>query len=186
MSTSLVHVLTIIGNAAQDAEAVCEELLARRKPRAGGGYGSSDWSAQDHADIQAFCLRLIAAAHELPILYYAQYLDPWTVADSRFALLPWPDERRRLFCGGDHGIAFYPAQIADAILGQIAENAPRAQREDRWYLDQLKNAIEAALWLKAPFLVVAISRCLGGSRQDDEIKAALDLPLGGGNSQETP
>jgi hypothetical protein len=181
MSTSLVHVLTIVGKAAQDVEAACNELLGRRIERSSNSFGTDDWSDRDHKDIVKFCTQLLDAVRDLPVLYYAQYLDAWSVADSRFFLLEWPDGRRRQICGANYGMVFYPSRQRDALLAQIKKKRRtklyRTQTEDRRYLDHLKDAIEDALWLEAPFLVVSISQCLGPSRQDDEIKAALDLPI---------
>jgi len=184
MSTSLVHLLTIIGKAARDVEAACNELLRRRVEHSPKSFGSDDWSDQDHKDIEKFCVHLLGAAHDLPVLYYAQYLDARTVADCRFSLLESPEGRRLQICGAGYGIAFYPSGHCESVLTQIEKKRRtklyRTWTEDRWYLDHLKDAIEAALWLEAPFLVVSISQCLGPSREDDGIKAALELPIGRG------
>jgi hypothetical protein len=184
MSTSVVHVLTIIGKASQEVEAACRDLLGRRVARSPNGYGSDDWSAQDHHDIESFCVRLIGAAYELPVLYYAQYIDAWSVADSRYRLVDWPDGQRLQVYGSGYGLVFYPSQHRESFLSQIKKRRQtkvyRQQTEDRWYLDHLSEAIQAAGWLPTPFLVISISRCLGGSRYDEEIKAALDLPIGRG------
>ncbi|MGO8752406.1 MAG: hypothetical protein ACLQNE_41230 [Thermoguttaceae bacterium] len=183
MSTSLVHLLTIVGTASQEVEAACNEMLGRRIERAPNEFGSDDWSERDHKDLEEFCVHLLDGAHELPVLYYAQYLDAWSVADSRYCcLLEWPDGIRRQVYGSSYGLAFYPSCHCDALLAQIKKmrrtKAFRTQTEDRWYLEHLKAATEAALWLQAPFLVVSISQCLGPSRDDDEIEAALDKPIG--------
>ena len=90
MSTSIVHVLAVIGKGAEQVESACEELLGRRKERHPKEYGSDDWSEQDHKDIEKFCVALVRASRELPVLYCAQYLDSWSVADSQFSLLEWP------------------------------------------------------------------------------------------------
>jgi hypothetical protein len=186
MSTSLVHFLSIVGEASQDVETACNELLGRRVARSPKSFGSDDWSRRDHKDIEKFCLHLLDTALNLPVLHYAQYLDAWTVADSRFSLLEWPDDRRRQICGAGYGIAFYPGGHCESVLAQIKKKRRtklyRTWTEDRWYLDHLKDAIEAALWLEAPYLVVSISQCLGPSREDGEIKAGLDLPIGRGTS----
>jgi hypothetical protein len=181
MSTSVVHLLTIIGKASQDVEAACRDLLDRRVARS-PGYGSDDWSAEDHTDIESFCVRLISAAYELPVLYYAQYIDAWSVADSRYRLVDWPDGQRLQVCGSNYGLVFYPSQYRESFLSQIKKRRQtrlyRKQAEYRWYFDHLNEAIQAAGWLQAMSLVVSISRCLGASRHDDEIKAALHLPIG--------
>jgi hypothetical protein len=183
MSTSLVHILTVIGKAAVDVEAACENMLGGRVERHSRnyGYGSDDWSEADQKAAQRLSSALINAAPELPIVYYAQYLDSWSVADSRFRLLDWPDGRKRQICGDMFGMVFYPSEFCQALLTQIKRlrrrKLYRDQAEDRWFLDHMREALQAALWLEKPFLVVSISKWLGPSRQDEEIRAALDLPI---------
>jgi len=75
LSTSIVHVLTVIGKSAAEVEAACEDLLGRRIVSSAKSYGSSDWTDRDHEDIEKFCMSLLGAAGNLPIYYYAQYLD---------------------------------------------------------------------------------------------------------------
>lgn len=205
MSTSIVHVLTFIGRSAKSVEAACEELLSRRSTtnrsnrrtttqgnycvdllgkvdRQPNVYGSDDWSAVDHKDIADFCVTLINAARDLPVLYYAQYLDGWSVGNSMLWLLEWPDGRRCQICGSEYGLSFYPSEHGPDLLAQIKKKRRmkfyRTQSEDRWYLNQVQEAIDYALGLQADFLVVSISQCLGPSRLDEEVKAALETQIG--------
>jgi hypothetical protein len=181
MSTSLVHVLTIIGKGAIEVEAACQELLARRIQQHPTGHGSSDWTENDHQALEQLCMSLVNASRNLPVLYYAQYLDPWTVADSRFHLLQWPDARRLHICGSTFGLAFYPSRFSHDFLEEIEKlrhaEFYHSQAEDRWYLDHVKEAIDTALWLEDKFLVVCISECIGPTRHDEEIKASLDSSI---------
>lgn len=180
MSTSIVHVMTIAGDTASEIEAACESLLNRRVPCDENSFGSDDWAPADQPAIKAFCLSLIRSAHSLPIVYYSQFLDAWTTADSRFSWLEWPDGRRRQIAGDWFGIAFYPSEFSDDLLAQLARfrrsKAYRTQSEDRWFLDHMREAISSALWLETPFLVVAISQHLGPGRTDDEILAFINNP----------
>lgn len=182
MSTSIVHILTVAGRGAEEVETACEELLSRRVERQSGCYGSDDWSDQDHKDIEELCTKLIGAAHKLPVVYYAQYLDGWSVANSSCRLLECPDGKRRLIFGSGFGLAFYPSRYCHDLLAQLTRlrrrKLYRTQAEDRWFLDQAREASEAAIWLQRTFLVVYISQSVGASRYDEEIKAAIDTPIG--------
>jgi len=180
MSTSLVHVLTVIGKGAVQVEAACEELLSRRVAR-GPGYGSLDWTDRDHEDLEHLCVALINAARNLPVLYYAQYLDPWTVGNSMFQLMKYSDGRMRRICGSDFDLVFYPSRFSKEFLHEIDRwrqtEDYRKQSEDRWYLDHVGEAIASVLWLDGRFLVLSISETLGASRLDDEVQAALEVPI---------
>src|SRR5580704_19762038 len=121
MSTSVVHVLTIVGKASQEVEAGCRDLLGRRVARFPNGYGSDDWSAEDHTAIESFCVRLIGAAYALPVLYYAQYNDAWSVADSRYRLVDWPDGQRLQVYGAGYSLVFYPSLHRESFLSQITK-----------------------------------------------------------------
>jgi hypothetical protein len=119
-------------------------------------------------------VKLIEASRDLPFLYGASYIDGNFMY---FHLLEWPDDKTRLICGDPFSIAFYPSLFCEDILTQIKSDRRckfyRENQENRWYLERIKDAIESALWLQAPFLVVSISQCLGPTRYDEEIKAAL-------------
>src|SRR5262245_59876303 len=119
MSTSLVHVLTVIGKAASEVEAACEDLLGRRVQHHANSYGTDDWSPVDHEAIAGFCTSLLKHVSKLPILYYAQYLDTWSVADSRFRLLEWSDGRKRQIYGASFGVVFYPSEFSENLLAQV-------------------------------------------------------------------
>jgi hypothetical protein len=177
MSTNLVHVLTAIGDHSAEIEAGCDTLLAKRVEQDPRSYGTDDWSDQDRQEIDKFCKTLIASARDLPILYYATYLDGWSMAGAQYRLLEWPDGVWRQICGDSYDLAYYPFAFRDDLLSQIKacrrRKFYREQAEDRWYLDQIRNAIGDALWLEAPFLVVSVTEWLGPTRHDEDIRAAL-------------
>jgi hypothetical protein len=181
MSTSLVHVLTLIGKGAHETEKECEELLRRRVEVEAGAYGSDDWPDTAHRDIERLCLLLVKAAYSLPVVYYAQYVDGWTVADSIFSLLEWPDGCRRHICGDMFGVAFYPSQFRENLLTQITKSRKRRHYreydENRWYLNHVQEALAAFSWVDGPSLVVSISQTLGPSRSDDDIFGSLEHPI---------
>ena len=176
MSTNFVHVLTVIGKAASKVESACDELLGRRVERDAGSFGSDDWSMRDHRDLAGLCEALIGQAERLPILYAARYLDGWSSGGLRALLLEWPDARRRLILGGGYDLAYYPSRDRNATLAQIRvlgrTKAARENHEERWHLGHLKDAIESALWLDVPFLVVTICQNLGPTRHVEDIEAA--------------
>lgn len=177
MSTNLVHVLTAIGDHSAWVEAECDSLLAKRVGQDPRSYGTDDWSDQDRREIDEFCKTLIASARDLPILYYAAYIDGWSMAGMQYRLLEWSDGARRQICGDEHDLAYYPFAFRDDLLSQIKaarrRKFYRTQTEDRWYLDHVRDAIDSALWLEAPFLVVSVTEYLGPTRHDEDIRAAL-------------
>jgi hypothetical protein len=182
MSTNLIHVFTIIGSAASELEAVCDQLVSKRKTADPACFASDDWSRKDQKKFSLLCQKLIRSSRRLPVMYYAQYLDAWSVANSRFSLLKWDDGKRRQISAPDFGMVFYPTEFCKSIVAQVRGRQRtklyRTQSEDRWYLDHMVEAAKANSWLKAERLVVSISEYIGeGSRDDDTIKAALNAPL---------
>lgn len=177
MSTNLVHVLTVIGDYADEVEEACDALLAKRVEQEPGCYGTEDWSDRDRRAIDAICKPLIVAARGLPMLYYAAYVDGWSMAGQQHHLLEWPDGVRRQLCGDEHDLAYYPHAFRDDLLSQIKSARRckfyRENAESRWYLDHIREAIDAALWLNAPFLVVSITEFLGPTRHNEDIEASL-------------
>jgi len=177
MSTNFVHVLTVIGEAASEVESACDDLLGRRVESESNSYSSDDWSDRDHCDLAELCETLVGTSHHLPVLYSARYLDGWSTGGLQYAPLEWPDGRERLILGDRYDLAFYPSRYRDTFLPRLKamrrRKVYREQSEYRWHADHMKEAIEAALWLDAPFLVLAISQFLEPTRHDEDIKAAL-------------
>ncbi len=181
MSTTHVHVWSVIGDAASDIESACDELLGRRVGREPGSFGGEDWSARDHRDLAALCEALIGMAQHFPILYSARYLDGWSTGALRGLGWDWPDSRPRLICGDGYDLAYYPSRDRESFLAQIKSvrrtKLYREHPEERWYVDHLNEAIKAPLWLDLPFLVVVIGQILGPTRHDEEIQAALRMRI---------
>jgi hypothetical protein len=182
MATRFVHVLTIIGEAAREAEAVCEELLSRRVEQEEGAYGSDDWSEVDHVAIEALCRSLMGQADASPITYYAQYLDRWNTASERLHLLKASDGVRRLICGSQFSVVFYPARFHDEIHAEIAKARRRQHyqtyHENRWYLEHVREAMEMAKRTDSSSVVISIDHAIAPSRYDDEFHDSLTLTLG--------
>jgi hypothetical protein len=180
--------LTIIGESAATVENACEELLSRRVEKHPDSHGTDDWSESDHRDTEALCRRLITVARDLPVVYYAQYLDAWE-NETRFSRVGWPDQRYRHVWGSPFSLAFYPSKHGEALMSEIKRRRRtklwRTESEVRWYLEHLHEAIRSAMWLKERFVVVAVNELLGASRYDEEIKAALHLPLRGGGTDDS-
>ncbi|QVL31780.1 hypothetical protein KIH39_23545 [Telmatocola sphagniphila] len=181
MSTNIVTVLTIIGKASVQVEEACSEILNRKKKpkKRDLSLGSDDWTAEDHKALENLCENLLNIASQLPVVYYSQYLDGWSMCDSRWFFLEWPDGIRRQIYGDDYGLVYYPQSICNSILEQLKKIKRRRNvvAENRMYNDRLREAIDAASWIKAPFVVVAFSKCLGGSRLDDEIEASQNQEI---------
>ena len=138
MSTNIVHVLTAIGDQSAWVEAGCDSLLEKRVEQDPKSYGTDDWSDRDRQEIDEFCKTLIASG-DLPILYYATYLDGWSMAGQQHGLLEWPDGVWRQICGDEHDLAYYPFTFRDDLLSQIKaarrRTFYRTQTEFRQYLD---------------------------------------------------
>ena len=158
MSTSLVHLLTIIGTASQEVEAACNEMLGRRIEHSPDEFGSDDWSERDHKDLEEFCVGLLDAAHELP----PYSITPSTLMPGRSltrgTVFYWNGQMERGVKSTDQTTAwpFTPRAIAMFFLAAIKKmrrtKAFRTHTEDRWYLEHLKDAIEAALSAKGSLL----------------------------------
>jgi hypothetical protein len=176
MSTSKVFVLKIIGPEASAAAAECSRLAALRRPRDPHGLGSDDWSSEDQHAIDAFCENLLKGRDDLPIVYYAEYLDAWSVAGSSLQWVTPRGHTGRLW--SDTWNVWYHAlpdrgALARRVSKVVRCKAYRSDAESRWLLNQVDEAARYAAQFNRPALVVALIRTIGPSRGDDEYRRCL-------------
>lgn len=176
MSTSLVHVLKLIGPRAREGAAECERLRALRRPTVPRGLSSEDWSSAAHGGIDAFAEGLLRLRGELPVVYQAQYLDTWSVAGSSLSSVTGRAYAGRL-CSDTWNVWFHALPDRGWLARRVARGRKlagyRTASESRWLLDHVDEAARYAAVFSRPALVVALIQTIGGSRGDDEYRRCL-------------
>ncbi|HEX8322849.1 MAG TPA: GNAT family N-acetyltransferase [Tepidisphaeraceae bacterium] len=190
MSTTVVHFLTFVGRPGDDAAAGVDRLVAARQrlalePDPEEDFAPDrdplwDWTYRDEVTINAFCHDLLRLAHSLPVLFSSQFVRNGTTGcDPMLRLLLPPGDAPRAMSGLNFAMACYGSDRASETLAAI--EAKLAEPE-QWvdvptFLEHLRAALRAAHWLEH-FTVVVLEQDFDGTREDFEIEAAMNAPLG--------
>ena len=111
-------------------------------------------------DVDAFCSMIRRHGRELPIVYFAEWIDRWSMGYT----LPGPDA----FCGQHFQICcFTPAEARDWALKCGSQYA-----EQQWYSARLREAATAVEGAGFPTTVIAIREVLNVSTDDSSYRAA--------------
>lgn len=182
MSTNWIHVLTVIGQAADNLQNRLETLVDRGQSETPMSIASDSWSEVDRDSLHQLCRNLIGHSDRLPVYSAVRYLDSWSIGFSPTMFLRWPDERQRRVIGTEYDIVFLPGEQATWINDHLSRlrrrKAIRQSVENTAFVEALQTAINGPTWLNAPFLVVAIQEVLNRpSRLDEDVRASLSSPL---------
>jgi hypothetical protein len=178
MSTSIIHVLKLIGPSAIEIADKLDRLQRRRKVISTAGFKDFDWGPASQQAIEQLCERLIKTRYELPIAYYAQYVDSWSVAGSQMMWLR--SERRRYrdrIWTNDWSLWYHrlPDQgwLKRRVSSVRRKSGHRSNDEMRWHVERVAEAAEYAEPFNRPALVLSMANSIGGSRHDDEYRRCL-------------
>lgn len=121
------------------------------------------WRADlDPEALDQFCWTIREHSLSLPIVYFADWVDRWLMADE----VPGPDalEGRRF-------------QLTVMTPEQAVDWADRLRKqfpEQEWFAYRLREAAEAWSLVVYQCVIVSIREVTGVSTGDDEIRTALD------------
>jgi|GEM_PF-7073371 len=171
MSTSRVQVFGVIGQTAIDLQNRLETLLIENQLGEEEAYAPNAQLVDDLAD------RLASICYQLPIVYFSEYVDDWSVADSQFHLLSEVGSGDRICRGQCCSMVYFPRADSESLLGEIrslkTESFYKNQCCDRWFLQHTEEAIGRCFSYEH-HLIVAVSRFLEPSRYDDLIRPWLN------------
>lgn len=184
MSTQRFHFMTILGRAGKDVEAAVDDLVKQRVPN-NPRFGHEDFGKPARQRILQLCRALTDAADAWPVLHHATFIDGWATGSLGVMQFALPGGRNRWAIGLNDAIAYYPSKHAAFFLAEAAKAKRRAVRRRRpwWdakYADALTTAIHAGqAFLRTPFTVAVVARCIDSSRADAHVKIATKMTIPG-------
>jgi hypothetical protein len=124
------------------------------------------------ADDFAECLR--AHGLTLPVIYFAEWADMWSIGDLFTRWLTPPDGSRLL---GVHATRFelfaYGLPDGGRLAKYLANAGPQQFTETDWFIGRLREAIEAWQKLVERAALVVLRYVVDGSISDEEVTASL-------------
>ncbi len=134
-------------------------------------WDPEQWPASVRQEVDRFAVRLRLHAADLPVLYFCEWIDRWSMFDLFLDLRPneaaWPlsvyANQFEAFC--------YALPNDEALIRRRAQQEHQFQ-ETSWFVTRLCEAIEA--WGSVAAALVVLREVSGGSALDREIEASLE------------
>ena len=157
-----------IGGAA--AEPVLEKFkLWHARDQAVQESDSMEWDAAELLIMKQFVDTLRTHSAELPVIYFSEYIDMWTVGSSLFPLLQNAPEAYLVRADFTMACVRIDPQldISALIPKPVIRYESNQDQEDMWFLTHLWHSLRAWEKLIPTGAVVVIRESLGGPSPDD-------------------
>jgi hypothetical protein len=145
-------------------------------------WDSAQWPIEARREIDAFASTLRAHGHELPVFYFSEYVDFWSMEDVYSRWLSQPDRPRAIEVHCDRFQLWCYALPDGGSLADLLQRAPRLKRirerdsqEERWFTIQLLEAILAWSPMVEVAAVVVLREVFGGLVEDHEVDESLTI-----------
>lgn len=120
-------------------------------------------------EVDALADRLRAHAAELPVAYFAEWADHWSMGDSVDRWLA-----PAVAVSGDR-YALYGYSLPDggALARRLADAGPQQFAEGDWLVRRLREAVEYRQELCDPATLIVLRRVTGPSVSDEDVPDSL-------------
>ena len=179
MATQRITVATIAGRAGEVVVGRFRDWSAARDRRDPSLWAPEQWPEPSRRAAEAFAVRVREHGYALPVVYFSEYLDAWSMGDvfERWLapsggneLLRIHADRFELFC--------YPLPDDEALARSLQEALrphslhERAASEYLWFLGRLLEAEEACVTVEGTAALVVLRAVLGRTRLEEEVAVA--------------
>ena len=132
------------------------------------------WPPHVRAEVDAFAARVRAHALTLPVVYFVEWADLWSMGDLFSAWLtptggPAPCE----VSADQYEIFAYRLPDGGALSAHLAAVGPRQSAEEGWFVSRLREAVGAWQELVESAVLVVLRHVVGPSASDEEVRASL-------------
>jgi hypothetical protein len=180
MATQRITIAKIAGRSGEVVVGRFRAWSASRATRDPGRWSPGQWPEPCRRAADGFADALRAHGYGLPVVYFSEHLDSWSMGDLFGRWLSPPGgpgvlgvhaNRFELFC--------YPLPDVGALEGSLRQASrsaalqEQAPPEERWFVGRLLEAAGARAGPDASAGLILLREVLGGSLADEEVAAAL-------------
>ncbi len=139
-------------------------------------WSSEQWPSSVRRRADAFAEQLRTHALSLPVLYFAEWADLWSMGDLFASLLTPPDGSRPLIIHADR-FELYGYGLPDSgrLVHHLTGAGPQQFVEYGWFVEHLQKAIRAWQELVDRATLVVLREVVGGLVTDEELSDSLSL-----------
>jgi hypothetical protein len=138
-------------------------------------WASTQWPADIRRKADTLSDRLRANSCAPPVVYFAEWVDMWSMGDQFRHWLAPPDGPPPFVVHADQ-FEVYAAAIPDGgrLARHLANAGPRQHVEQDWYVRRLREAVEAWGQVVERAVIVVLRQVIEGSVTDEEMRVSLD------------
>jgi hypothetical protein len=138
-------------------------------------WSSDQWPPEVRTQVDAFAERMRANSLSLPMLYFVEWLDQWSMGDlfDRWLL---PSEGPPLQIHADRFEVYgYALPDGGRLAGLLKRAGPQQIDEYDYFVTRLREAVGAWQALTERATIIVLREPVGGLVTDEELQASLSL-----------
>jgi hypothetical protein len=140
-------------------------------------WSPEQWPEHVRQEADDFAERLRASGFSLPVCYFVEWADLWSMGDLFPRWLTPPNSPKAI---GVHANRFemfaYSLPDGGRLADYLAAAGPQQFSETDWFIARLQEAASAWEKLAARATLVVLRNVVGGSALDEEVTASLNTP----------
>ncbi len=153
-----------------------QEWASARQSDDPSEWSSEQWPSDVRNRADAFADRLRSHALSLPVLYFAEWADPWSMGDLFTRLLSAPDgPHPSIIHANRFDVYGYGLPDRGRLAQHLARAGPQQFVESEWFVWHLQEAIRACQEQVDPAALVVLREVVGGLVTDEELGDSLPL-----------
>jgi hypothetical protein len=174
LATQRITIAKIGGSAADLVLVRLREWSASRTDSDPSEWSSDQWPPSVRIAADVFADRLRANSLYLPIVYFFEWVDQWSMGDIFKRWLTPPDGKPPLAVFADrHQVFGYPLPDGSCLVRHLTTCGPQQFGEYDEYVDRLLGAVRTWDTVVERSALVVLREVVGGLVTDDELRESL-------------
>jgi hypothetical protein len=137
-------------------------------------WSSEQWPDQVRLEVDDFAEQLRAHGLTLPVVYFTEWSDLWSMGDlfQRWLMPPGGPPPTRVH-GNQFEVFAYGLPDGGRLADYLAAKEPQQWAESNWYIGRLREAVEAWQDLVQRAALVVLRYVVDASTADEQVEASL-------------
>jgi hypothetical protein len=174
MASQRITVAKLGGAAAEVAMLRMHEWASARETDDLSEWSNEQWPASVRVHADAFADHLRSHALDLPVTYFAEWADRWSMGDVFTRLLTVPTSPPPVIIHANRYQIFgYRLPDDGRLVRHLASAGPQQFVEYDWFVWQLQEAVRAWDELVETAALAVLREVVGGLVTDDELSISL-------------
>ncbi len=176
MASQVITLAKIGGKAGDHLWAMFQRWYETRSADQTSEISSDQWPTATHEAVEQFVTNLEQCRNCPSVLYYAQWLDSWSMGDVFQACFLSSDGAGGLHvCSPKYELFAYRLPDEDRLLNRTKSRRRNLPDQEEWLRWHLRQAMGAWSSIAQQSTLVLVRNVVGGMATAEEVEASLDL-----------